>query len=229
MITEKCDLTDRARQFTLASMLTSYPDDEFEQTLNELRAPLSTHEGASGLIAALSLPEGADDVRSAYLELFDRGKERASLYETEYGRMRGMSKGNDLADISGFYNAFGFSVSPDVHEMQDHIAVELEFYAMLLLREQALAEIGNAEGQEIVADARKKFLVDHLGRLARAVAARTDVAEHPMYGVAFAWCWKLVERECLWMSVEPTRMDFFSDEDLKEEMKCGAVHLPVLQ
>ena len=31
----------------------------------------------------------------------------ASVYETEHGRMRGLSKGHDLADLAGFYGAFG--------------------------------------------------------------------------------------------------------------------------
>jgi nitrate reductase assembly molybdenum cofactor insertion protein NarJ len=230
MTTDSHGLTERARELTLASLLSSYPDDDFAATLGELGAPLANHEGASGVVAALALPEGVDDVRSAYLGLFDSGKDRASLYETEYGRMRGMAKGNDLADIAGFYNAFGVTVAADeVHELPDHIAVELEFYAMLLLKQQALADIGDAEGLEIVTDARKKFLVDHLGRVAGAVAARKDVREDPVYGPVFTWCWKLVERECASLGVKPAPLDFFSDKELKEEMKCGAVHLPVLQ
>lgn len=221
---------ERARQFTLASVLSSYPDDELGIILGGLGDGVADHPGAAGLAAAMSGPEGLDDVRSAYLNLFDRGREGASLYETEYGRMRGMSKGNDLADIGGFYQAFGLTIDGErVHEMLDHIAVELEFYSVLLVKEQALASLGDAEGIEIVGDARKKFLVEHLGRLARAISERQDVRVHPVYGGVFAWCWELVARECALAGVDPPLLDYFGDDELKSEMACGAVHLPVLQ
>ena len=115
---------DQARQFSLASLLTSYPEDELVHTLAEL--PLGDHPGAARMRAFLFGEGTVDDLRSAYVDLFDRGGDRASLYETEYGRMRGMSKGNDLADIAGFYRAFGLDLDPDTaRETGDHVAIEL--------------------------------------------------------------------------------------------------------
>jgi len=179
------------------------------------------------LRARLQAAGGLDDLRSAYLELFDRGGERASLYESEYGRMRGMSKGNTLADLSGFYQAFGVTVDQEqVHELPDHLAVELEFYALLLLKQEHLRE--DAEGRAVVEDARRKFLTDHLGRFACAVEERADVRADPQYGPVFAWCRGLVERECGALGVTPAPLDFFADPEGKGEMQCGAVHLPVL-
>ena len=174
--------------------------------------------------------DGLDELRSSYVDLFDRGDGRVPLYETEYGRMRGMSKGNDLADIAGFYQAFGLTNEADrVHEMLDHVAVELEFYSVLLLKEDALAAEENAEGVAIVRDARRKFLLEHLGRLARGISERPEVRADPTYGAVFAWCWKLVAAECAEVGVEPPLLDFFGDDELKRDMNCGAVHLPVIQ
>lgn len=230
MATHTEQFSERAREFTLASVLASYPDADFELTLGDLSASLLGHEGAGALASAFGSPNGIDGIRSSYIDLFDRGKDRASLYETEYGRMRGMAKGNDLADIAGFYQAFGFTMATDdVHEMHDHLAVELEFYAVLLLKQQALAEIGDAEGLEIVEDARRKFVVDHLGRLARAISERREVMDDVLYGPVFAWCWKLVSRECAGWGIEPPLLDYFGDDELKRDMACGAVHLPVLK
>lgn len=221
-------LSARARELTLASVLASYPDDELPDLLLGLGEGVHAHAGASALAAAIA-SQGLDDVRSAYLNLFDRGREGASLYETEYGRMRGMAKGNDLADIGGFYNAFGLTIDTTrVHEMLDHIAVELEFYSVLLLKEEALTAAADAEGVSIVADARKTFLVEHLGRLARAISERHDVRAHAFYSEVFAWCWTLVARECAFVGVEPPLLDFFGDDELKKDMSCGAVHLPML-
>lgn len=223
-------LGDRARDFALASTLTSYPDDEVAETLRTLAPSLATHAGAGVMLSTLSREHGLDDLRSRYIELFDRGDGRVSLYETEYGRMRGMAKGNDLADISGFYRAFGLQIDEqDAHEMLDHLAVELEFYAVLLAKQEYLARVGDAEGIAIVEDAQKKFLEAHLGPLARGVTTRfAAAADRGEYGEVLAWCGELVNRECVTLGVAPTPLDFFADEEGKAEMKCGAVRLPVV-
>ena len=147
MTTESELLMDRAQTFELASVLCSYPDLECERTLSVLAAEQPEHEGGGALARAASGPRGGDDIRSAFLALFDSAQGRASLYETEYGRMRGMAKGNDLADVAGFYRAFGLELDTDqAHEMLDHIAVELEFYALLLLKQSHLVSGCDAEG-----------------------------------------------------------------------------------
>jgi len=217
----------RARELVLASVLAAYPDEDAVGTLRELGGTLGQH-AASIAAGQVATDAGADDLRSRFIDLFDRGGQRASLYETEYGRMRGMSKGNDLADISGFYAAFGLNLDPSAHETPDHVAVELEFYAMLLLKQEYLDVHADAEGADIVLDARRKFLRDHLGSFAPAIAARPDVAADPIYGPVFRWVGDLVTRECAAVGVEPTPLDYFSDAEGREEMKCGSVRLPVV-
>lgn len=226
-MTAQSTLSARAHDFVLASTLTTYPDDELAEILAD--ATVRPCAAAAAMQAALQLPAGLLDLRSRYVERFDRGGQRASLYETEYGRMRGMSKGRDLADIAGFYQAFGMVPEDSRHEMLDHIAVELEFYAVLLLKQAALTLQGDAEGVEVVKDARRKFLAAHLGGLARAVAERHEVIDDPIYASVFAWCWQLVGDECRALGVEAAPLDFFPDEDSRKEMSCGAVHLPVVQ
>jgi len=226
-MTQMSMLMERAREFTLASALASYADTNLQEALAGLETTLGAHEGAGPLLAALRRQGGIEDVASAYIELFDRGGERASLYESEYGRMRGMGKGNTLADIGGFYQAFGLTLDQEgIHELPDHIAVELEFYGLLLLKQEHLKD--DEEGRFVVEDARRKFLTAHLGRFSRAIAEREDVRADPVYGPVFTWCWQLVARECSDLGVDPAPLDFFADKDEKEEMKCGAVHLPVI-
>ena len=229
MPTESEVLMKQARTFELASVLCSYPDPECERALVALAADQPEHEGGGALARAASGPRGGDDIRSAFLALFDSAQGRASLYETEYGRMRGMAKGTDLADVAGFYQAFGLELDADnAHEMLDHIAVELEFYALLLLKHSHLIALSDAEGCSVVEDARKKFLADHLARLAGALAKSADVRACPVYGDVFAWCWKIVEAECAALRVTPAPLDYFLDAATKDEMKCGAVHLPIM-
>ncbi|MBK7395176.1 MAG: molecular chaperone TorD family protein [Myxococcales bacterium] len=214
-----------AREFALASMAAAYPDEEFAATVRAIGTGFNGHEGVGALFTALER-EGLDALRGRWIALFDHGKERVSLYETEYGRMRGMSKGNDLADLAGFYHAFGLDLdATEVHEMHDHVAVELEFYAMLLAKQAYLVAHHDEEGVAVVSDARRKFLTDHLGGFVPAIAAR--LGDDEVYGPTLAWCASLVESECRALGVTPTPLDYFADEEGRREMKCGS--LPVLQ
>lgn len=220
-------LRGRARDFALASMASAYPDEELLQTVAALSSQLSKYAALAPLLERLHV-EGVDAARSAWIARFDEGKARVSLYETEYGRMRGMSKGRDLADLSGFYRAFGLELDEAMHEMLDHLPIELEFYALLLAKEAYLGELPDGEGVEVVADARRKFLDEHLGSFPAAVAAR--VVDDAVYGPVLAWCAALVAQECRALALTPAPLDPFVDPSMRAEdegeLKCGS--LPVL-
>lgn len=220
-------LEQRALGFALAARLAAYPDDGLPRELEALVESLGTRppEPLEAFRQALTAEGGLDAVRGEYLALFGSQKERASLNETEYGRMRGMSKGHDLADIAGFYRAFGLEVTQDDarRDMPDHLAMELEFYAVLLARSAVLREKGDGEGVDIVLDARKKFLEHHLGRLARAVAANPTVGAHPLFAPAFGWAGGLVADECRALGVVPPPLDFFPNDAEPDDVSCGVL------
>lgn len=70
-----------------------------------------------------------------------------------------------LADVSGFYQAFGLEPSPQRREQHDHIVLELEFMAFLLGLERRAAESGDPAGAQrasICRDAARRFLGEHL-------------------------------------------------------------------
>lgn len=84
-------------------------------------------------------------------------------YEGEYGMASVFMKTQTMADVAGFYRAFGLEVGPGFHDRPDHLAAELEFMHFLLMKE-AYAREHNL--QDLAAEARKaqsQFLEEHLG------------------------------------------------------------------
>lgn len=215
----------KAGRFSKASLATEYPTQETRDTLREL-ASLGTLESA---LTPLSLAVDRDLplVQDKYSWLFELPKERVPLHETEHGRMRGMSKGTELADISGFYLAFGLQPGGS-KEMVDHLAVQLEFYAHLLLRQRALTLADNDEGTDVIRDARRKFLQSHLGRFVDAVAGSARVKQDTLYGPVLGWSAELVRQECIALCVDPPPLEFFPETGERDDTTCGGVRLPVL-
>ncbi len=106
-----------------------------------------------------------DDIKSEYLSIFDVGR-KISPYETEYMTEKLSRKPFELADIAGFYTAFGLNVTEEMRnkEALDHISIELEFMAILAWKEQCALENGQEENVEIVKDAKLKFFQEHLAK-----------------------------------------------------------------
>lgn len=222
--------------FILASVVAAYPDEQYSENVNLLLGDPQIDLGfdktaksfkilRSILIDTVKDKELLDDLRSEYIDRFDRGKEVCSLYETEYGRERAMVKGNELGDIAGFYKAFGLETGGDgvQAEMIDHVAVELEFYALLLMKATALIEAGDEEGVEIVLDARRKFLKDHLARFIGAIGERNGVKASQFYSKVFDFCNDLVMEECEKLGVEVEKVQWlYSQAERPDELSCGA-------
>lgn len=84
-----------------------------------------------------------------------------SPYETAYGN-NGLNKAMTLADLNGFYNAFGLSIPEGEGDRPDHIAVEMEFLSLLSIKEAYGIEQELKDMVDVIASAKKGFLKDHL-------------------------------------------------------------------
>ena len=211
--------------FVLSSLLTSYPDNSFRENLEELLKSegLLLPEALRIEVEELAANEKLiDEIRSEYISIFDHSKSLNPLYETEYGRERAMFKGNELADIAGFYRAFGFEIdSENGHEMLDHVSVELEFYSILKMKHLYLAEINDFEGCEIVFDGMKKFMECHLGRFVPAILEREGVKNSGFYNKVFVWINDLIEQECERINIKPEKVKWISSQVETGDVCCG--------
>lgn len=85
-------------------------------------------------------------------------------YETLFGNDHVFGQAHVMGDIAGFYKAFGVELSQDIHERMDHLSVELEFMHFLAYKESYARCHDGPEKTQIVVDAQKKFIKDHIGR-----------------------------------------------------------------
>ncbi|MBI4671065.1 MAG: molecular chaperone TorD family protein [Chloroflexi bacterium] len=129
------------------------------------------------LLAACNLRLATCDLQSEYRRAL--GVTGSVCYETEYGLPHEFRQSQELADIAGFYNAFGFQMGGAVRERPDHLAAELEFMCVLALQEARARAHAEPEHTEICSDAQRKFLRDHLGRWIHLFAARVAQIASP--------------------------------------------------
>jgi len=177
----------RSQAYAFLALAFEAPDDARPAALREgwdrlaggvtLLADASSRSAANELrpaIAALS----ADALGRAYTRCFGHAMSKdCPPYEAEYGQAHVFQKTHTLADIAGFYRAFGLDLAADAHERIDHVSVELEFMHFLCAKEAyALARGHPAEQLALCREAQRKFLCEHVCRWAfgfsRRVAAR---------------------------------------------------------
>ncbi len=72
-----------------------------------------------------------------------------------------------LAELAVFYQAFGYQ--PDPAEPPDHLAVETDFTAFLLLKQSYALTCGRDDRARAIAQAEERFAARHLGILIGAV------------------------------------------------------------
>lgn len=84
-------------------------------------------------------------------------------YETEYcPQTFSVYRSQHLADIAGFYRAFGLQPSGQSPERQDHISLELEFMAWLNTKTLYAFEQADENNENLCRDAQVRFVGDHL-------------------------------------------------------------------
>ncbi len=160
---------------------------ELLQDAREAARP--THGGQEVLIDAL---------QRSHTRLFGHAVRGACPpYELEYNRSDIPQQASELADIAGFYNAFGMELDAKAHERADHAAVQCEFMSVLAAKEVYAIQTDNPEAQQICHDAQRSFVADHIGRWFPAFATRLQDADPDgFYGKLGKFAREFIKSEC---------------------------------
>lgn len=204
-VNESTDLvTRRGAVFALVAGLLASESESIAASpeLTSLRTLLEELDETVAAEALASITD-ADLPGHTWSALFEQG--RVPPYEMSYLRPGLGGHTARMADVSGFYRAFGFRVA---HDRPDHVVAELEFAALVTLGEADARERGDEEGAGIFADAAASFLRDHLGGWLDLLAERIDARDaHGPYGPLVRCAALHVERECERRDVVPNRIE----------------------
>lgn len=123
------------------------------------------------------------DIQAEFTRVFGHTiSKECPPYETQYGSNHIFQQTQGLADIAGFYRAFGLEVSQEVKERPDHVSLELEFMYFLAYKEAYARSNHGPEEMDICRKAQESFLREHLGRWAPVfVRLLARKAEHGFY------------------------------------------------
>jgi len=164
----------RGKIYKFLSRAFLFPDEPFYKAIREgtflkgLKEAVKRYPHRSILekqLTAFPLEEHSLlDFRVEHTRLFSTSTDFPP-YGTDYLSAHIFMKTQNLADVAGFYRAFGLQIQGGT-ERVDHLSVELEFFSYLCLKEAYAAQREASEDVEITLSAQKKFLEEHLGRWA---------------------------------------------------------------
>ena len=160
----------RAGIYGLLARAFAYPDDRTIEVVRResqsLTAALrgydsdkSYHEAAVEF-TEITADMTDDKLKSLHNELFV-GRRQCQLDESEYDEAI-FNRYQRLADIAGFYRAFGFNVSKGANQRADFIGTELEFMQVLLLKRAYAEEQEWKEEARTCLSAESTFIREHL-------------------------------------------------------------------
>lgn len=152
---------------------------------NEL---LTRAEGYAYLASMFRHPESATasepgsaslDIVQAYRRLFlGPGRPVVSPYESVH--LEGQLMGASAARVVESYAEANLRLSPDEHELPDHVSIELAFMAYLAEQEQC-----DPDQAEVWRERQRRFLLDHLGRWLPLFCQKVEASRmHPFYSEA---------------------------------------------
>ncbi|MBI3402999.1 MAG: molecular chaperone TorD family protein [Acidobacteria bacterium] len=181
-------------------------------------------------------PEEIDALTASFVRLFGHTtRGLVCACETEYGNDNQFHQPQQLADIAGYYLAFGLKPVLASDARADHVACQCEFMDFLNRKEALLlAASGGEAGDsrdagddatlEVTRAAARTFLRDHLGYFGRAFATRLMVEDADgLFGWLGAVLRDLLDDECRRLAIAGGPVDLIVRPEAEDDtpMACG--------
>lgn len=230
----------RAALFRAVAMGFAYPlpnhAEQMRETLANLQIPASYFKQHRQLTQALKAARQAwknineNHLEGEYLHLFLTNT-ACPLNETAYGDGRSsLGRSSVLADIGGFYTAFGLQIAEKAPNLPDHLCSELEFYSLLLVKQAYAQNQHWQEKRRITEKAISTFLNDHLGCWIKAFTKTLrDQTITPAFLSMADLLEILISCECQLLKLQPPQVTsrITNDEMQGEEFICPRAETPL--
>lgn len=224
----------------------------FQEPTRERFREIAAVDGFSPFVEALRLleaPERADDLEAAarpltairvgdvdglagqYWRTFGHTtRGLVCACETEFGDDNKFQQPQQLADIAGYYLAFGLAPPSAAEARLDHVACECEFLEFLNRKQARLLAMelegeGDQETLDVTAQAERTFLRDHLGHFGRAFgAALATNSVGTFYGELGSMFLRFLDAACERAGIEGGPVGLMVRPDLVDDtpMMCGS-------
>lgn len=189
----------RAVVYDFLAQVFAYPEDDRFSDLQNLARLVVMNGGWMPLVRLAALareftPERLRDQYSAAMSL--NGSPDCPLFETAYFGTDPQQQTQRMADVAGFYRAFGVD-SAGSDTRPDDLSVELEFMSYLCRKEAYALDHSGPPRVAQVRKAQRIFFEDHLGRWGGVVGRKLSGVAAP--GVFHAAAGATLEE---WMAME---------------------------
>ena len=165
VMTPTDELVQRAAWFKVFSLLFRFPDEEIVELVKTVVAGLPTEvlnvdlRGRVQPFKQAIASSEPDEFVTEYSRLFTGGG-LCRTNENDYEKLS-FSMTEKLADVAGFYEAFGFEMTAGVGERPDFIGTELDYINLLLLKQAYALKNGWSEHAEVSGNSLNSFLDSH--------------------------------------------------------------------
>lgn len=176
----------------------------------------------------------ATDLDAGYTRLFGHtARGLVCPCETEYGPEGSFQQPQQLADLAGYYRAFGLRMRPESDQRVDHVACECEFMEVLCCKEAFSGERlrdgreADSRDEETLRQTRlaeASFLREHLGRFGRAFGHQlVQEDEDGLFGRVGHVLLRFLDLECELLDVEvgPSTLSVRAGQEDHAPMACG--------
>lgn len=171
----------RAVGYELLARCLGYPDDPGTTAMRDsagMAAPVLAGSELEAVVEA-ALDASPRDLEERHVQLFSLSSSPdCPTFETAFLSADHLQMSERMADVAGFYRAFGVDTRGSAFRPDD-ICVELEFMGFLCRKQAYAAEHLGAPRVAQVLKAQRLFLRDHLGRWGGAVGRRMALRSYP--------------------------------------------------